>query len=57
MAWKLEFDEKRLKGKAKKAVQNKLTGKELFLTNSKLNESDLQFISSGKAIRSRCIFF
>ena len=48
MAWKLEFDAKRLQGKEKKSkAQNKLTGRELFMQNSKLNESDLQFISSG----------
>ena len=48
MAWKLEFDAKRLQGKEKKAKKdNKLTGRELFTQNSKLNESDLQFISSG----------
>ena len=51
MAWKLEFDAKRLEGKEKKskAQNNKLTGRELFTQNSKLNESDLQFISSGNA--------
>ena len=47
MAWKQEFDIIRLKGKAKKEKLNKLTGKELFLQNSTLNESDLKFISQG----------
>lgn len=51
MAWKLEFDAKRLQGKEKKAKKdNKLTGRELFTQNSKLNESDLQFISSEENV-------
>ena len=52
MAWKTEFDLKRLKGKEnkKKESSNKLTGKELFLQNSTLNESDLKFISSEENV-------
>ena len=52
MAWKTEFDLKRLKGKEnkKKEISNKLTGKELFLQNSTLNESDLKFISSEENV-------
>ena len=49
MAWKKEFDAKqRLPGtgrEKKSESQKKLTGKELFLQNSTLNESDLKFIS------------
>ena len=58
MAWKLEFDAKRLQGKEKKTKKdNKLTGRELFTQNSKLNESDLQFISSGNNYCHRKISF
>ena len=51
MAWKQEFDAKRLHGR-KKAVesQKKLTGKELFLQNSTLNDSDLKFISAEENV-------
>ena len=50
MAWKMEFDAKRLEGKLRKNKdgKEKLTGRELFTQNATLNESDIQFISSGK---------
>ena len=53
MAWRKEFDAKRdytmdtKKSKKSDAFEKKLTGKELFLQNSTLNESDLKFISTG----------
>ena len=49
MAWKMEFDAKRLEGKLRKNKdgKEKLTGRELFTQNATLNESDIQFISSG----------
>ena len=50
MAWKTEFDLKRLQGKEVKKKADKLTGKELFLQNSTLNESDLKFISSEENV-------
>lgn len=45
MNWKRDFDAKRLKDRKDKKSdgQKKLTGKELFLQNSTLNESDLKF--------------
>merc|ERR1712223_2293593 len=43
MAWKAKFDAERLSNKEKR-----LTGKELFLQNISLNESDLQFITEGQ---------
>merc|ERR1712083_929599 len=45
MAWRREFDIKRLEGEKVKSKEGKLSGKELFLQNSTLNDSDLQFIS------------
>merc|ERR1712047_34511 len=50
MAWKMEFDAKRLEGKIRKNKdgKEKLSGRELFTQNATLNESDIQFISSGK---------
>ena len=50
MAWKMEFDARRLDGKIKKNKdgKEKLSGRELFTQNATLNESDIQFISSGK---------
>ena len=54
MAWKKEFDAKRLQGrlseKSKEVKEKKSTGKQLFLENSTLNESDLKFISSEENV-------
>ena len=48
MAWKAKFDAERLGNKEIVDVKEKrLTGKELFLQNISLNESDLQFITEG----------
>ena len=48
MAWKAAFDEERLSKKEIVDVKEKrLTGKELFLQNISLNESDLQFLTEG----------
>ena len=50
LAWKAQFDAERL---SKKEIvvtgEGKLTGKELFLKNIELNESDLQFLTEGMA--------
>jgi len=52
MAWKMEFDAKRLEGKLRKNKdgKEKLTGRELFTQNATLNESDIQFISSEENV-------
>jgi len=48
LAWKASFDaEISALHKSKKETEKKLTGKELFLRDSKLNESDLQFLQDG----------
>ena len=47
MAWKAKFDEERLSQKEVVVKEKRLTGKELFLQNISLNESDLQFITEG----------
>ena len=59
MAWKMEFDAKRLEGKLRKNKdgKEKLTGRELFTQNATLNESDIQFISSGKLCLILLIIF
>ena len=51
MAWKAKFDEERLSQKEVVVKEKRLTGKELFLQNISLNESDLQFITEGKLFR------
>ena len=54
MAWKAKFDAERLSNKEIVDVKEKrLTGKELFLQNISLNESDLQFITEG----IQCLIF
>jgi len=52
MAWKMEFDAKRLEGKLRKNKdgKEKLTGRELFTQNATLNESDIKFISSEENV-------
>ena len=50
MAWRRDFDIKRLEGKKAKKIEGKLTGRELFLQNSTLNESDLKFISAEENV-------
>ena len=49
LAWKAEFDAERL---SKKEIvvtnEQRLTGKELFLKNISLNDSDINFLSEGK---------
>ena len=53
MEWKKGFDaeiaKKRQKEteKQKEMIGNKLTGRELFLRDNTLNESDLQFVEEG----------
>ena len=50
LAWKAQFDAERL---SKKEIvvtsEQRLTGKELFLKNISLNDSDIKFLSEGKA--------
>lgn len=50
MNWKKSFDEEMLllKAKVKEVDSKKLTGKELFMTDKTLNESDLKFLEEGK---------
>lgn len=53
MNWKKAFDEEMLllKSKVKEAdISKKLTGKELFMTDKTLNESDLKFLEEGESI-------
>lgn len=50
LSWKLKFEEEM--GIAKKREQfekegKKLTGRELFMTDNTLNESDLKFLEEG----------
>ena len=51
MAWKTEFDIKRLAGKKTKMYGNgKISGRDLFMQNADLNASDLQFISTEEDV-------
>lgn len=47
LAWKAEFDADRLSKKEIVDVSTRLTGKELFLKNITLNDSDIQFLNEG----------
>nr|ACO12434.1 RWD domain-containing protein 1 [Lepeophtheirus salmonis] len=49
LKWKAEFDEERLALKSNSKIRdgNKLTGKELFLTNSSLQDSDIKFLEDA----------
>ena len=54
LKWKAEFDAERLalrekKEKAAKAAkEGKLTGKQLFITDNSLIDSDVKFLEAGK---------
>ena len=51
LAWKANFDAERLsKKKIVDVGEKRLTGKELFLTNNAMNDSDIQFVCEGKSI-------
>jgi len=49
LAWKAEFDQERLEmmEKAKAKISGKLTGKELFMQDKTLNDSDIKFLESA----------
>jgi len=53
LAWKARFDAelgaKKIQDKEDKETR-KLTGRELFLTDKTLNESDLKFLEDGKSL-------
>eukprot|EP00088_Acartia_fossae_P000999 TRINITY_DN1036_c0_g1_i4.p1 TRINITY_DN1036_c0_g1~~TRINITY_DN1036_c0_g1_i4.p1 ORF type:complete len:239 (+),score=82.21 TRINITY_DN1036_c0_g1_i4:54-770(+) len=47
LAWKAEFDQERLeKMKTAKVKSNKLTGRELFMQDKTLNDSDIKFLET-----------
>jgi len=49
LAWKAEFDRERLekKGIKQKTGKEKLSGKELFMTDTTLNDSDIKFLADA----------
>jgi hypothetical protein len=53
LAWKARFDTeigaKKIQDREDKETR-KLTGRELFLTDKTLNESDLKFLEDGKSL-------
>ena len=50
MAWKAQFDAERLGNKKIIEVgEKRLTGKELFLSNASMNDSDIQFVGEGNS--------
>lgn len=51
MSWKMKFEEETGITKKREAFEKegkKLTGRELFMTDKSLNESDLKFLEDGK---------
>lgn len=55
MRWKEKFDEEmgHTKRREQAVLQSKkLTGRELFMTDKTLNESDLKFLDDGKQLFS-----
>lgn len=59
LAWKKDFDaeKKAQRSKAKQKLAaargNKPTGKQLFLDNTTLNDSDIKFLEAGRTIYLR----
>jgi hypothetical protein len=53
LAWKTKFESETVK---KKVVRDptKPTGKEMFLNNAALNESDIEFLTSGSKLLFVC---
>ena len=50
MAWKAQFDAERLGNrKVIEVGEKRLTGKELFLSNAAMNDSDIQFVGEGNS--------
>jgi len=47
LSWKAEFDEERLGKKADVIKGSKLTGRELFMTDKSLNDSDIKFLEAS----------
>ena len=48
MAWKAQFDAERLGNrKIIEVGEKRLTGKELFLSNAAMNDSDIQFVGEA----------
>ncbi len=54
LAWKTKFESETVK---KKVVRDptKPTGKEMFLNNAALNESDIEFLTSGSKLLFVCL--
>jgi len=46
LSWKADFDEERLRNKDKVIKGSKLTGRELFMTDKSLNDSDIKFLET-----------
>ena len=50
LAWKTKFDAETVKVKVVRDP-SKPTGREMFLNNAALNESDIEFLTSGKTLK------
>lgn len=52
MRWKFSFEEEMgfLKKRNEEEKNKKLTGRELFMTDNSLNESDLRFLEEGEFV-------
>ncbi len=63
LKWKKGFDEERSAAKArqaaalKEALKNKLTGRQLFMRDASLVDSDVQFRQAGKGTFDRRLIY